>query len=193
MTKNNLNKLRQEMETNQTPKKKMSLGKKILIVLGVLILIGIISYAGKDKKEKTAEKSSNPTEQVVEGTLMLSTHDVEEWFQGKKLPVKEMEDHVSDAVLIQQMAKALFSEFKVKSAGKELVLTIIGYEVLPNGMTNFYFHSNKTTAPKKLDFTFNLMMKELPQQQNKITYLENEKSYTAVFTTVKTQSSINIE
>jgi hypothetical protein len=54
------------METNQTPKKKMSLGRKILIGFGVLILIGIISNAGKNKKEKTVEKSSNSTEQVVE-------------------------------------------------------------------------------------------------------------------------------
>lgn len=54
------------METNQTPKKKMSLGKKILIGFGVLILIGIISNAGKEKKEKTVEKSSNSKEQVVE-------------------------------------------------------------------------------------------------------------------------------
>lgn len=54
------------METNQTPKKKMSLGRKILIGFGVLILIGIISNTGKNKKEKTVEKSSNSTEQVVE-------------------------------------------------------------------------------------------------------------------------------
>ncbi|HLO73888.1 MAG TPA: DUF4352 domain-containing protein [Flavobacterium sp.] len=54
------------METNQTPKKKMSLGKKILIGFGVLIVIGIISNAGKEKKEKTVEKSSNSKEQVVE-------------------------------------------------------------------------------------------------------------------------------
>lgn len=54
------------METNLTPKKKMSLGKKILIGFGVLILIGIISNTGKNKKEKTVEKSSNSTEQVVE-------------------------------------------------------------------------------------------------------------------------------
>lgn len=140
-----------------------------------------------------AELSYNPTEQVVEGTLILSTHDVEEWFQGKKLPVKELEDHVSDQKLIQQMASTLFSEFKIKNNGNPLKLQLIGYEVLPNGMTNFYFHSNKTEKPKNLDFTFDLMMNELPKQQNKITYLDKENSYTAVFITTKKQSSIIIE
>jgi hypothetical protein len=141
-----------------------------------------------------AEMSYNSTDQVLEGTVMLSTHDVEEWFQEKKLPIKEMEDHVTDAALIQQMAKALFNEFKVKSGGKEVIFQMIGYEVLPNGMTNFYFHSNKIAKPNKfIDITFDLMMNELPAQQNKVTYLDNEKSYTAVFTQAKSQSSIILE
>ena len=54
------------METNQTPKKKMSLGKKILIGFGVLVVIGIISNAGKDKKGKSDDSSSNSTEQTAE-------------------------------------------------------------------------------------------------------------------------------
>jgi|TARA_R110000737_G_scaffold223373_2_gene238379 hypothetical protein len=140
-----------------------------------------------------AELSYNSTDQVIEGTLMLSTHDLEEWFQIKKLPVKELEDHVSDEKLIQQMASTLFSEFKIKNNGTSLKLQLIGYEVLPNGMTNFYFHSNKTEKPQKLDFTFDLMMNELPKQQNKITYLDKQKSYTAVFVSTKKQSSIIIE
>jgi hypothetical protein len=140
-----------------------------------------------------AELSYNLTDEVIEGTLMLSTHDVEEWLQGKKLPVKELEDHVSDQKLIQQMGSTLFTEFKIKNNGVDLKLQLIGYEVLPNGMTNFYFHSSKTEVPKKLDFTFDLMMKEMPKQQNKITFLDNEKSYTAVFVANKKQSSIIIE
>ena len=50
------------METNQTPKKKMSLGKKILIGFGVLLVIGMISNLGKDKKGKSTDNSSSSTE-----------------------------------------------------------------------------------------------------------------------------------
>ncbi len=140
-----------------------------------------------------AELSYNSEQEIIEGTLMVSTHDLEEWFQSKKLPVKEMEDHVGDIKLQQDMASALFSEFKVKNNGTLLKFELIGYEVLPNGMTNFYFHSSITKKPGKLDITFDLMMNELPAQQNKITYLDKEKSYTSFFTKQKRQSSIIIE
>lgn len=54
------------METNQAPKKKMSIGKKILIGFGVLVIIGIISNLGKDKNGKENESSSTSTEQTAE-------------------------------------------------------------------------------------------------------------------------------
>jgi hypothetical protein len=165
---------------------------KLLLVMSFTLLASFSSQA-HEYFFGFAELSFNSTEQIIEGTLIISTHDVEEWFQNKELPVKELEDHVSDEKLIQQMATTLFSEFKITNNGTNIKLNMIGYEVLANGMTNFYFHSNKTKKPNKLDITFSLMINELPKQQNKITYLENEKSYTAVFTNVKKQSSIIIE
>jgi hypothetical protein len=165
---------------------------RIVLVLSISLLTSISSFA-HEYFFGFAEIAYNPTEQAIEGTLILSTHDVEEWLQGRNIPVKELEDHVSDKKIIQQMASALFSELEIKNNGNVLSIRIIGYEVLPSGMTNFYFHSNKTQKPTRLDFKFNLMMKELPQQQNKITYLDNEKSYTAVFTDSNKQSSILIE
>ena len=53
------------METTQTPKKKMGLGKKLLIGVGVLFVIGIIANAGKDKKGG-ADNSSNASSSSTE-------------------------------------------------------------------------------------------------------------------------------
>jgi hypothetical protein len=64
------------METNQTPKKKMSLGKKILIGFGVLVVIGIISNAGKDKKGKEDNNSSSSTEQTAEAPTGVKIGEV---------------------------------------------------------------------------------------------------------------------
>ena len=64
------------METNQTPKKKMSLGKKILIGFGVLVVIGIISNAGKDKKGKEDNNSSSSTEQTAEAPTGVKVGEV---------------------------------------------------------------------------------------------------------------------
>ena len=64
------------METNQAPKKKMSLGKKILIGFGVLVVIGIISNAGKDKKGKEDNNSSSSTEQTAEAPTGVKVGEV---------------------------------------------------------------------------------------------------------------------
>ena len=165
---------------------------KFLLFLGFSFLSSF-SVQAHDYFFGFAELAYDDSEEKLQGTLMLSTHDLEEWLQMKKLPVKEMEDHVSDSELIQKIANLLFNEFKVKNNDISLKFEIIGFEVMPNGMTNFYFHSGKVTRPKKLDITFDLMMSELPAQQNKITYLDTIKSYTAVFTATKKQSSIIIE
>lgn len=165
---------------------------KFLLFIG-FSLLSSLSLQAHEYFFSFAELAYNSNEEKLEGTLMLSTHDLEKWFQTKKLAVTEMERHVNDTKLIQQMAATLFSEFKVKNNGLNIKFEIIGFEVLPNGMTNFYFHSEKIARPKILDITFDMMMSEIPEQQNKITYLDNEKSFTAIFTTTKKQSSIIIE
>jgi hypothetical protein len=64
------------METNQTPKKKMSLGKKILIGFGVLVVIGIISNAGKDKNGNSTNNSSNSAEQNAEASTGVKIGEI---------------------------------------------------------------------------------------------------------------------
>ena len=64
------------METNQPPKKKMSIGKKILIVFGVLIAIGIISNLGKNKNGKSTDNSSNSTEKTADAPTGVKVGEV---------------------------------------------------------------------------------------------------------------------
>ena len=64
------------METNQTPKKKMSLGKKILIGFGVLVVISIIANAGKDKKGNETNSSSSTSEQTSEASSGVKVGEV---------------------------------------------------------------------------------------------------------------------
>lgn len=54
------------METNQ---KKMSLGKKVLIGFGVLILIGFLSNLGKDKKKESTKLSNEIASQTISETI----------------------------------------------------------------------------------------------------------------------------
>lgn len=54
------------METNQ---KKMSLGKKVLIGFGVLILIGFLSNLGKDEKKESTKLSNEIASQTISETI----------------------------------------------------------------------------------------------------------------------------
>ena len=56
------------METNQTTKKKMGIGKKILIGFGVLMAIGIISNAFKDKTQKIEQTDNTPSNAMEQTT-----------------------------------------------------------------------------------------------------------------------------
>lgn len=165
---------------------------KIILILCIVFTTSFSSFS-HEYFFGFAELEYNQEEQIIEGTLILSTHDLEEWFQFKKKAIKELENYVSDERIKLQMANLLFKEFSLNNNESIMKLSLIGYEVLPNGMTNFYFHSNKTERPEKLEIIFGTMMKEYPSQQNKVTYFENEKNYTALFTTNKKQSLIIIE
>ncbi len=140
-----------------------------------------------------AELNYNVEEGEYEGTLILSTHDVEDWLKRKEVPIITLEDHIDDYEIHALMELEIFEGFEVKSNDQGLIFQLIGYEILDNGMTQFYFHSNKTDKGNELDITFDLMMDEFPQQQNKINYIENNRSLTAVFLKEHRQTSISLK
>jgi hypothetical protein len=139
-----------------------------------------------------AEMSYNQDNQNYECTLVLSTHDIEEYFQSKSLAVIELEDHIGDEKMLLEMSKILTNGFQVKAGNIQLKLTPVGYEVLANGLTHFYFHSQKTPSVNEFNVQFDLMMDFLPEQQNKLTYLLDEKSLTSLFTKDKKTNTLTL-
>ncbi|MBU2018260.1 MAG: hypothetical protein KJ941_01330 [Bacteroidetes bacterium] len=152
------------------------------LIVSILALFASFSIHAHAYYFGFAEMSYNQDNQNYEVTLVLSTHDVEEYFQSKSLNIKELEDHIGDANKLAEMSKVLLSGFKVKAGTQTLQLSSIGYEVLPNGLTHFYFNSQKIPSSQNFDIEFDLMMEFLPEQQNKLTFLQDERSITTVFT-----------
>jgi hypothetical protein len=140
-----------------------------------------------------AEISYNKTDEQYESTLILSTHDVEDFFREKGLDIKEIEDHIGDEAMLAKMSQVLLKGFDVKSGNIALKFESIGFEVLANGLTHFYFHSQKTKFEPKLSVRFDLMMDFLKEQQNKLTYLYEEKSATIPFTQTMKAQTISID
>lgn len=140
-----------------------------------------------------AELSYNTSAQAYEGTLILSTHDVEDYFQRKGIAIRALENHTEDFDLQELIALELFEGFAIQTENGTLDFELMGYEVLENGMTQFYFRSQSITKSKELDITFDLMMDLFPKQQNKINYISEDESASAVFLVNNKQSRISLK
>ena len=98
------------METTQQPKKKMSLGKKILIGVGILVVIGII--AGSDKDKKSSSKDSGSSTNSSSGTSSSSSSAIT---LGQTLKTDYFEVTISKAGLTNKLNTG--NEFSDESAG----------------------------------------------------------------------------
>ena len=175
---------------------------RLLIIL-LLSVSPLVSW-GHEYFFAFAELSYSTEESHYQGTLIVSTHDVEDWFRERGLAVNEVEDHVFDTQMWLKMGELLFDGFQVQGShmvkgskvteGKEkLAFVLDGYEVLNNGMTNFYFHSAETEMHSTLDVYFGLMMEVLDQQQNKITFYDGAETFTRVFTQMQKREIIELK
>jgi hypothetical protein len=140
-----------------------------------------------------AEMEYNATEGVYEGTLIFSAHDFEMWLNQKGIKVVDLEDHIESYSFMEDAGEVVFEDFSVSNNTSFLHLSIIGFEVLNNGLCQIYFASSKSPAFDSLDVKFELLMDVFPDQQNKITFLDGKNSYTATFTQVNKQANIQIQ
>jgi hypothetical protein len=138
------------------------------------------------------ELSYNNDKNEYEGTLSLSAHDIQEYLEYKDIVSEDITTLANDKSSVELISLALFSGFRLQSEGNEIELKVIGFEVLKNGITQFYFTSGKTEKAEELNITFDLMMDVYPNQQNKITYKNGFTSQTAIFLQNKTQASLKL-
>jgi hypothetical protein len=175
---------------------------RLLIVL-LLSISPIVSW-GHEYFFAFAEMSYSTEESQYQGTLIVSTHDVEDWFRERGLDLNELEDHVYNEEMWSKMGELLFDGFRAEgnypltevgpNEGSESLKFIIdGYEVLKNGMTNFYFHSRECEMHTSLDVYFGLMMEVFDQQQNKITFYDGAETFTRVFTQMQKRNKIELK
>lgn len=139
-----------------------------------------------------AELSYNNESKAYEGTLMLSAHDIQEYLEYKDIVTEDIEGFTNDQELIEMIGLTLFSGFQLQSEGNAIDLKLIGFEILKNGMAQFYFTSNTVKKATELNITFDLLMDIYPKQQNKVTFKNGFTSQTAVFLQNKTNASLKL-
>ena len=128
-----------------------------------------------------AEVNYNSTDSVLEATVISSAHETEDALNLSGISIKELEDHYKDEEMKSKLEAFILSGFSMQQNEKLIKLKLIGFEVDKRGMVNFYFKSEKTTPPTSYSVTFDLLMNQFPNQQNKILFTHNKKTTTAIF------------
>ncbi|TSJ47750.1 DUF6702 family protein [Fluviicola chungangensis] len=139
------------------------------------------------------EVEYNASTKKLEITLEMSAHDVE--FDMKRSGTnldKHIEDQVKNQAFKKNLETYLAQGFKISNGDLALSLTLIGFDVSPNGMLYAYLESAPVKLDTKLTFCFNLLMESFPDQQNKITFIRNNEKQTAVFLPAKPTEVITL-
>lgn len=140
-----------------------------------------------------AEMQYNATNQTLETTLVLSAHDLEDVLKSKKLIARELEFLEKDSLTIATLETFVNSEFIVSSGANRAHFSLLGFEVLKNGLVQIYLLSAPFVLQKSIDISFSILMSEFPEQQNKLTFIHNSQKRTAVFLPHKRTDSIILE
>lgn len=139
------------------------------------------------------EVEYNESARKLEITLEVNAHDLE--FDMKKSGTKlngHIEEQTQNPNFKTQLEIYLSQGFKITNNDLALSLTLVGFDVLPNGLVYAYMESQPVELDKHLFFTFNLLMDSFPDQQNKLTFIRNKQKQTAVFLLSKPTEMITL-
>ena len=128
-----------------------------------------------------SEVEYNHFRQKFEVTIVASGHDLDYVWRDSVLNSDMISDLRVDSEEFRRVEEYINEGFQMKTRKDRIKLRIIGIESLLNGVVNFYLESYEVPLPKELYVTFDLLMDEFPQQQNKMTLYIGESTYTKAF------------
>lgn len=158
-----------------------------IFFFGLLCFVPMLSQA-HEYFFSFVELSYNEVDRQYEGTLIAETHDIDTWFEKRGVFAGDMGFRQNDPEFLKEIEGFLFEGFSIE----DLSLHLDGFEVLPDGQTNFYFHATSDPLPC-LNIHYPLLMDLFKEQQNKITYLDKGEQHTALFINNQTRAKILCE
>ena len=149
------------------------------LLLALILSTSALSYS-HEYFFAFAEVEYNDISKKLEATVTASTHDVENAIRETNSTLKNIESINQGSNDFKIVEDYLLEHFKVSSEN-ESNLKLIGFEVLLNGVTNFFFESIEMNIEDTLHIEFDLLMQQHQEQQNKITFYYRNKTYTRPF------------
>lgn len=161
-------------------------------LLLILLLIQT-SVFGHDYFFAFAEVEYNPFTQKFETSLTLSAHDLEYAWKDMDVSVDSLESYPTNSEQMQEVQRFITKGFNISSNNKTAVFSIVGIDVLLNGMIHFYLLSNPIDVSSELTVRFDILMDEFSAQQNKLSFLHNGNTIVATFLPNQRTQRITLE
>ena len=153
---------------------------KILFALFSLILVQSVAWS-HNYYFGFAEMQYNEINHTLETTVVLSAHDLEDFFIKSKSINKSLEYLVNDSSAKATVEKFVLESFEVEFENQKADFHLLGFEISPTGMIQIYLLAENIYLKNQLKITFSTMMDVFEAQQNKLTFITNKNKQTAVF------------
>lgn len=164
---------------------------KLLLFISLFISQSVAF--GHDYFFAFSEVQYNHFRQKFEVTVVASAHDLDYMWRDSELNSDVISDLRVDSEEFRLVEEFVNEGFQLNSPKDRIKLRIIGIESLLNGVVNFYLESYEVPLPKELHVTFDLLMDEFPQQQNKMTLYIGEHTYTKAFLQNERKHTLKLE
>jgi len=136
-----------------------------------------------------AEVSYSEKTNTVQATISLSTEDLERSLAKKNNGFKARLSSIeSNKILQLQLSDEILADFSLKMGSTDCDFELIGMEVTNQGITHFYYESQKILFHNTVSVLFNNLARDFPEQQNKLTFIFMEFKQTLIFTTPQLQT-----
>jgi hypothetical protein len=128
-----------------------------------------------------------------EGFVSLSSHDFEEVLNEEKNTKTSISKAMNDSLLKKEISEILNSGLSFSTNKQEIQFQLEGFETELNGLTRFYFRTEKLSNPEEILVEYDLFMDKHPEQQNKLTLIQRNRKETFNFLIQEKTKLITIE
>ena len=139
-----------------------------------------------------AEIQYNEINHSLETTIVLSAHDLEDVLMKSQAIDKSLEFLINDSLANLEIEKFILNSFELAFDNQKADFHLLGYEISKTGMIQIYLLAENVRLKEKIDITFSTMMDVYEAQQNKLTFIQNNKKQTMVFLQNQKSSVIHL-
>lgn len=170
--------------------------RKVLFITFLLLSLNSFSH---DYFFAFAEIEYDEMNGRIEASVSMTTHDFERLLQKQGIIQKDLNSCKNDTIKMQQIKDVIAAHFFIKvayslenSQKENINWKLEGFETQLTGIVHFYLSADLQSPLETIEATFDLMMDNYPEQQNKLTFIYRNRKNTYIFLPTKQTQIIDL-